>query len=186
MKPKIWSVFVVFILVFFLCPQGGESGNEKDKIVFMGPGVIWLMEEVPKPYSMEELIKIFKKRNSKLTKHFKNDEFEEIGKYYGEAGMVRTCYDNFVFGVTAIADYFEQLKIKRKVTQLEFNTDLVYIDVDEHLALNPSPVNPEKDIVYTIYEIISISYDIEGRSPDRDTSSAGGGHSRPTFRDGQG
>lgn len=184
MKLRIWSVLVAFIIVFIACSNGEEVRSDEVQMQFMGPGFEWLLKKVPKPYSVEELADIFKARNRMLSTHYNNDEFEKIGKYYGEAGMVRTYYDNYVYGSCDIADYFKELKTKRNVNAVKFETNLVYLDVDTHLAENPSPDYPDKDLVYTVYEIISISYDIEGKSPDRDTSSASGPHSRPTFRNG--
>jgi len=184
MKLKIWTILFMFVILLASGLKCGPVAQDGDQMKFIGPGVDWLMKKAPKTYRLEELTEIFKKRNLELTTHYKNDEFEEIGKYYGDAGMVRTYYDNYVYGICAIANYFKELKNKKNVTEAKFDTNLVYIDVDEYLAKNPSPDYPDKDIVYTIHEIISISYDIEGRSPDSDTSSRGGGHSRPTFNNG--
>ena len=182
MKSKILSFAVIFLLSITTCSSCQEVNSEGNKIKFIGPGVDWLQKKVDKPYSLKELTDEFNRRNVQLSTYYANDEFEKIGDYYGEAGMVRTYYENFVYGRCAIADYFEELKTKKNVNEVKFVSSLVYIDVDEYLAENPSPDFPDKDIVYTIFEIISISYDIEGRSEDEDTSSSGRGHSRPTFR----
>ena len=184
MKLKIWSILIVFVLVLFISSTGVNAQCDDAQKIFSGPGVDWLLKKVKKPYTLDELAKIFRERNYKLSMHFVRNEFKVIAEYYGDGGVVRTYDDNYVYGKSAIAEYFAKLKKEMKIDVVIFETAKVYIDVDEYLFFNKTK-NYNDDFVYTIHEVISIFYDREGRSVDKDTSSTTGPHSRPTFRNGE-
>ncbi len=180
MKLKIWSILIVFVLVFFISSTGGNAYYDAQE-KFSGPGLEWLLKYVEKPYTLDELNKIFRARHHRLSKFFVKDQFDKIGKYYGPGGMVRTHDNELIYGADNIANYFEELK--GDVAVVSFEAVKVYIDLDEYLAKKKDGLLEDK--VYTIHEIILITFDIDGHSIVELASSTSYTHSRKTFRNGE-
>jgi len=181
MKLKIWMILIGFVLILFISSKGVNAQCDDARSIFNGPGLEWLLKKVKKPYTLDELAKIFRARDLTLSTHFVRGNFEKIGEYYGPGGMVRNGGE-YIFGSKNISMFFANLKSDRKVDVVIFNTVKVYIDVDEYLANNES-VRKDTDNVYTIIEIISMSY-IENNLVITGITSRDAPHPWPTFRNG--
>lgn len=168
MKPRVWLVLSVFVFVFVFQANGTDSEKKHADIKIAGTGLkILLKKEVP--YTIKELQEIFHKRNDELEHYYKNKQFEKIGEYYGQAGVVTTYDGKACEGIEKISGYFARLYDKG-VKEIDFQTDYLYIHY------RPGFLNKEKPdpnaLTYVLYEIILLNYDLEGGSNHTEPSMA--------------
>lgn len=178
MKLKIWSILVFFVLVFVISSTGVNAYNDSQER-FKGPGLEWLLKYVEKPYTITELDKIFRARDYMLTVSYVKGDFKKIGSFYGPGGVVRTHDNNLIYGADNIVNYFRALK-EKKVAAVNFQAVSVFIDIDGKLAKKEK--KQLEDRVFTIHEVVMITFDIEGSSFVELSSSTSYQHPWKTFR----
>jgi len=166
MRFKIHSTIFVFIACFLLLSYAPIQGEMQERTIskpcFRGDTLTKDQEDS------------FIKHIAALNKFYEDKEFEKIGKFYKETGVLTKHNQKKIKGDKMIAAYFGELH-KREVRDIKFTLECVYAQELKDTVGNllkrkiiqkkyiPIGVKLSDMATHTAFAIISYSFTLEGK-----------------------
>lgn len=159
MRFKIYSTIFIFVACFLLFSYNPIQGGMQEKDIFSGD-----------PLSDEQKESFFTKI-SNLDTFYQEQNFDEIGKFYKDTGLIKAYDLKPIQGRGRIVAYFRHLFVVKKVRVLEFKAKSCYakrlIDTTVRKLLRvgaiqgqdiPDNVNLNDNVTHALHAIISVEF----------------------------
>ena len=174
MKLKVLLLVLLSIFLFALLivghplmfsereAKGLDAEKERDLVVILEPD-----EFSPEGLkAVKSFISGVKEKLSSFSGPLKGEIIKKIGQFYGDQGILTTHTGDTLKGGTEISKYFERLRGKKNMINVEFKLKCVHVKELTHILNLPKEKKTDDDVVHVAYLIISYSFDLDGMRID--------------------